>query len=210
MKKKILLTSVIIAALLTTRTSTAQIMYGITASGGVSNLSKIEKLRINNYANYFTESPQFSFELFVSEKLKAKPISFEQGISVENFGFIQNVPKKYYDDAIIFFPDLQRMHEGRTWHLAIPLKVKYEVKKWVGLFAGISNVFIVRQDIPINQKYALRGELGADFLLANRYILGIEGGYDILPSGMDKEYGFYFRYYYVSAKVRILLSSLKK
>ena len=210
MKKKILLTALVISALLTTKTSTAQLNYGITVSGGVSNLSKIEKNKINSYANYFTESPQFSFELFVSEKLKAKPISFEQGISVENFGFIQNVPKKYYDDAIIFFPDLQRMYEGRTWHLAIPLKVKYEVKKWVGLFAGINNVFIVQQDLPINQKYALRGELGADFLLANRYILGLEGGYDILPSGMNKESGFYFRYYHASAKVGILLSSFKK
>ena len=210
MKKKILLTALVISALLTTRTSTAQINYGVTVSGGVSNINLVQKDKHTRFGNYFTASTQAAFDLFVSEKLKSKPISFEQGISVENFGFIQNVPKKYYDDAIIFFPDLQRMHEGRTWHLAIPLKVKYEVKKWVGLFAGISNVFIVRQDIPINQKYALRGELGADFLLANRYILGIEGGYDILPSGMDKEYGFYFRYYYVSAKVGILLSSLKK
>ena len=102
------------------------------------------------------------------------------------------------------------MSELRSWQLAIPLKVKYEANTWLSFFAGVNNIFFINNNKIINHKYTLRGEVGADFLLANRFILGLEGGYDILPSGQFQDDKIFFHYYHVSAKVGILLSSLKK
>lgn len=211
MKKKILLTALVISALLTTRTSTAQINYGVTVSGGVSNINLVQKDKHTRFGNYFTASTQAAFDLFVSEKLKSKPISFEQGISVETFAAKQNIPKKDYEDILLYYPNLgPRVSELRSWQLAIPLKVKYEANTWLSFFAGVNNIFFINNNKIINHKYTLRGEVGADFLLANRFILGLEGGYDILPSGQFQDDKIFFHYYHVSAKVGILLSSLKK
>jgi len=58
MKKKILLTALVISALLTTRTSTAQINYGVTVSGGVSNINLVQKDKHTRFGNYFTASTQ--------------------------------------------------------------------------------------------------------------------------------------------------------
>jgi len=211
MKKKILLTTLVISALLTTKTSTAQLNYGITLSGGLSKVDLVENDLHTGYGRYFTAAPQAAFDFFVSEKLKTKPISFEQGISIETFATMQNMSKADYEYILLYFPDFgPRVYESRTWQLAVPLKVKYEVNNWFAFFVGVNNIFFIKNSLTTNKKYALRGEIGTDFLLAKRYIIGIEGGYDILPSGHIQNENIFFHFYHASAKVGILLSSFKK
>ncbi len=207
--RKILL-MLIIGLLLPVFTS-AQIKYGISVYGGASNIKINNNDRTISAADDLHPSSHFTFEGFIVEFNKKSRFSFEQGISFETSGvenWIGDEIYQYYLERGVIY---SKYYTYRTYQLCIPLRVKYNFKEYLAFHAGVSNVFYLKkQENYVNNTYALRGELGADVTIAERYIIGIKGSYDITPCGQYLHHDIFMHYYSLSLKAGILLSSFKK
>jgi len=189
----------------------AQLNYGISISGGASNIYKINKERNVEYYNYFKMLPSFSVDGFIIEKIKNSRYSFEQGVSFESSGAEVWIPSKIWEDLISEGYYYDQMWSFRTYQLSVPLKVRFDFEKWLTFHAGLSNTFYIKgRDNYVSKKYALRGEVGADVLIKQRYIVGIKGSYDLTPTGRFQDDDISFHYYSASLKVGVLLNSFKK
>lgn len=189
----------------------AQFNYGVSISGGASNIYKIDKDINTNNANYFEMLPSFSVDGFIIEKIKNSRYSFEQGVSFESSGAEVWIPLKKWEDMVAAGINWDRMWHFRTYQLSIPLRVRFDFEKWLTFHAGLSNTFYIKgEDYYVNRKYSLRGEAGADVLIKQRYIVGIKGSYDLTPTGRFQDDDISFHYYNASLKVGVLLNSFKK
>lgn len=210
MKTKILFLPVFIATILSPYICSSQVNYGFSGKIGVSNICKIDKDK-SGLDNYFEFSPQYSIDGFIIEKIRDSRCSFEQGLSFESSGAEVWITLYRYEDIIASGIDVDRMWSFRTYQLLVPLKIKYDFEEWLTFYAGVSNVFFLKgQSSLVNKTYTLRGELGADVLIKKRYMIGINGGYDLLPSGRFNNEDIYLHYYNLSLKIGMLLKSPEK
>lgn len=201
----------LMAVLLLPLFTSAQIKYGISFYGGASSIKINDNDRNNGLASEFRPSSHFSFEGFVVEFSNKSHFSFEQGVSLETSKVEDWINDKRYQDFLEYGYNYPQYYSFSTYQLCIPLKVKYDFEKWLAFHIGVSNVFYLKkQENFVNNTYSLRGELGADVTIAERYIIGIKGSYDVTPSGQLKNCNIFTHYYSLSVKAGILLSSFCK
>jgi hypothetical protein len=192
--------------------SYSQIKYGIAFSGGVSNIIISDKDPISLFGNYFEPSSMVSVDGLFLERNPNSRISFEQGISLETLSSECGIPEKDYEEmkAEILGFNQPRTFTVNSYQLAVPLRVRYDFEKWLVFHAGVSNAFYL---IPskksaniINRLYSLRGEAGADFIIAKKFLTGIKYSQDFTPCGQFSTDKIYFHSQSLSLRLGLLLN----
>lgn len=187
----------------------SQINYGFKVYSGISDLRKIQKDPYQRYSPYFKALPLYGAEIFTGQNLRNSRYSFEQSIALESVAAEYNWADYVIDFMQEDFPDSTFITswENRHYLISIPLKIKYQFEPWLCIIAGLDNVFYVsKKDHHINQLYALRGRLGFEVTINNKFLIGINSTTDITPSGIFVPYeSIYFKYYTASLSLGIVL-----
>lgn len=193
-----------------------QIMYSVSLKGGVSNSNLlnrayvydedgfiIEGMRKFTIRNIYSYGPMFAIEASIIEKVKDHKFSLEQGVGVESKSFYGQVPTEFSGT------ENPEKWDFTYYSLAIPVKVRYDLAKSIALYGGVNNIFNIGQTRSIDhlaftQKYNIRGMLGIDAILHQKYILGCEYSYDIMPYSKWKEYDISYRFDLIALKLGLL------
>lgn len=193
----------------------SQVRYGLSVNTGMSNLYELnqsyvydengyrieDSYQYNGY-NYFTSNSAFEITGFVARTIKQSPFSVESGISIGSASYNYKTPE-------IIFSAGDTIHSNswveRYWSVGIPLKMNYNIEKWLNLNVGLSNIFNVYEDneIIMNEPnwYTLRGEAGVDFLLFSKFIVGAKYAHDITPFTKLDNYDVSYRFEIISLKL---------
>lgn len=192
-----------------------KILYCASIKGGISKPNTLNRAYVyddNGYiirdrlqfilADIQNYGPMFSAEVSIIEKIKDWKISFEQGLGIESKTFYGNVAEWF---------DTEGDYEGYKashYSFTIPVKVRYEPTKWATIYVGANNIFNVYQSgsekLKTTQKYNVRGIVGFDFMLSDKYLLGCEYGYDISPFSKWKDYDVSYRFDIITVKLGLV------
>ncbi len=178
-------------------------------SGGISNISILDKDSKVKIKHYYEPLPAFSVKGFIIEPVGSKRYSFEQGLSLETFGAEHNTPWDLYNDIKKEMPDyeFEQSYNKRTFQITVPLLLRYNFEKWLVVHTGINNVFYLKQEQHmVTNWYTLRGEIGFDIIIKNLFIVGANGTYDLTPSGRYVSYDIFNRYYSATLKLGYILN----
>jgi hypothetical protein len=211
MRNRIVFISVLIF-LFSSAGLSAQISYGVKLKGGASSIYMVDGDKddhLSGYDNFYKPISLFGIEAMIHERIVKSRFSFEQGISLESSGAEVWLSLEDYESFILLGYDVNRSWSFRTYQIGIPFKIEYDLKNWFTFYGGVNNIFYLKGgDVFINKNYALRGDAGFDFNISSKYRIGLEGSYDITPSGQFENYSIYTHCYHVAISVDVMLGQL--
>lgn len=192
----------------------SQIRYGLSLNAGLSNLFelnqsymydekgyRIKDLFEYNSVNFCTYSSAFAIEGFIIEPLKQSRYSLEQGLMFESISYYFNTPEVIFTNDTIH----ANKWEERFLSVGIPLKMRYGFEKWLVFYVGVNNIFHVydNNETVLSEPviYTLRGEVGADFILFSKLILGAKYAHDITPFSKLTDFDVSYRFEIISLKL---------
>lgn len=193
--------------------SFAQIDYGMSLAGGVSNIYVLDLDDNSKTVNYFRPYPKLSVGGFIIERISNSRYSFEQGISFERSGSVVWLPLDIYEDLINEGYEAEQSCSFNTYQVSVPLKMKYDFENWLAFVLGINNTFYLTDyEYFVNRFYAIGGILGADIKIGRKFVFGLQCNADFSHTGKcdESSASIFYHYYGVSAKFSVLLGSFKK
>ena len=189
--------------------SQAQMHYTLALKGGISNCNglnhaftydddgyRIENMYIVTDGNHYSYGLMYAIEASVIEPIEKTRISLETGLGFESKDFW--VSRSTSEKSVPY--------SRNCMSLTIPLKVHYALSNnRFSIWGGGSNVVRLKYtSLGTNYRYNVRANVGGDWTLVNRYLVGLEYAHDITPFSKMKYYDISYRFDLIALKVGIL------
>ncbi|MDA3818658.1 MAG: hypothetical protein PF486_14845 [Prolixibacteraceae bacterium] len=192
--------------------SLGQIQFGLVVKSGLCKVNREDRNYSYDDGGYiilrdyyfdhggYTYAMMYAIEGNIVEQIANSRFSFEQAVGIE----IKTIKE---DNSLYFNDGESHINSGNAISLYLPVKFKYRIGERFNMFIGGSNIFNFASDFSIKSNtYNIRGVVGFDFKLSDRYQLGVEYGRDITPYANFYNDTFRYRFNLFAVEVAMRLS----